>query len=202
VRDQGFTFFHPSDGRENPSPLPAAAGVYLFCSNNEWLAEELGSPTFASSELPAGYRPLYIGSAANLQRRIRSHVGRSSLASSMRGSLGTILAEQIGLTPLASDVGGDLWFAEEAILSGWIDRYCLVGVLKTSTPLQLERALVVSEEPPLNISFLKTTPLARRLISARASVRAEARRVRVDQQRRCQMPWEAALEQAQSHLSS
>lgn len=179
--DQAFTFFRPSDGRQDPSPLPAAAGVYLFCSNNEWLGEELGWPTLASSKLPAGYHPLYIGSAANLQRRIRAHVGRSSLASSMRGSLGTILAKHIGLTPLASDFGGDLWFAEEATLSGWIDRYCLVGVREASNPLTLEKALVVSEKPPLNIAFLKTTPLARRLIGARASVRAEARRVRVDQ---------------------
>lgn len=190
--DQGFTFFRPSDGRRDPSPLPTAPGVYLFCSNNEWLAEELGSPTVAPSGVPTGYRPLYIGSAANLQRRIRSHVGRSSVASSMRGSLGTILAEQIGLTPLASDIGGDLWFAEEAILSGWIDRYCLVGVRETSNPLLLEKALVVAEKPPLNISFLKTTPLARRLIGARARVRAEARRLRVDQQRHSQTAWGTA----------
>jgi hypothetical protein len=190
VPAQGFTFFRPSEGRQDPNPLPTAGGVYLFCSNNEWLAEKLGSPTFASSALPTGYHPLYIGSAANLQRRIRSHVGRSSVASSMRGSLGTILAEQIGLTPLASDVGGELWFAEEAILSGWIDRYCLVGVRETSSPLTLEKALVVSEKPPLNISYLKTTPLARRLIRARASVRAEARRLRVDQHRYLRAPLE------------
>ena len=190
--DQAFTFFRPTDGRKDPSPLPAAPGVYLFCSNNRWLAEQLGSPNLASSGLPAGYHPLYIGSAANLQRRIRSHVGRSSVASSMRGSLGTLLAERIGLTPLASDIGGDLWFAEEAILSEWIDRYCLVGIRETASPLLLEKALVVSEKPPLNISFLKTTPLARRLISARASVRAEARRKRVDQQRHSRATWGSA----------
>lgn len=38
---------------------------------------------------------------------------------------------------------------------------------------------MVSLKPPLNISFLKTTPIARRLIGARAVVRAEARRLRV-----------------------
>lgn len=194
--DEEFTYFRPSDGRRDPCPLPTGAGVYLFCSNNEWLAEELNSPTLTSSALPAGYHPLYIGCAGNLQRRIRSHVGRSSVASSMRGSLGTILAEQIGLTPLASDIGGDLWFAEEAILSGWIDRYCLVGVRESSNPLRLEKALIVSEKPPLNISFLKTTPFARRLIGARASVRAEARRLRVDQQRRSRATWGSAREQA------
>jgi hypothetical protein len=195
VSQQGFTYFFPSDAREEPSPISATAGVYLFCSNNDWLARELSAPQIDSHPLPAGYYPLYIGSASNLQRRVRCHVGRSSVASSMRGSLGTILAEQIGLTPLASDIGADMWFAEEAVLSAWIDRHCLVGVCEAANPLQLEKALVVSEKPPLNITFLKTTPLARHLIGVRASARAEAKRRRV-RQTASSTTWEAAREPA------
>ncbi|WP_370650070.1 GIY-YIG nuclease family protein [Brevundimonas sp.] len=168
----------------------------MFCSNNDWLARELSVRQLDSNPLPAGYFPLYIGSASNLQRRVRSHVGRSSVASSMRGSLGTILAEQIGLTPLASDVGADMWFAEEAVLSEWIDQHCVVGVREAANPLQLEKALVVTQRPPLNISFLKTTPLARCLIGARARVRAEARRLRVEQ-RASSIICEVAREPAQ-----
>lgn len=58
----------------------------------------------------------------------------------MRGSLGTILAKEIGLTALASDIGSALWFAEEAILSQWIDRNCLVGVQELLTPSVLRRS--------------------------------------------------------------
>lgn len=179
--DQGFTYYFPAEVREEPSPIPSQPGVYVFCANCEWLTNELGVAGLRRSGVPTGYQPLYIGSAANLQRRVRSHVGKSSVASSFRGSLGTLLAERLRLTPLASDLGGCLWFKEEEVLSRWIDRHCLIGVREESDPLQKEKGLVVAAKPPLNISFLGTTEPARRLAEARARVRHEARRARSEQ---------------------
>ena len=169
-----FQFYTPPQVRAHPSPVATVPGVYVIGSRSSALVPgtELGRSSIA---MPDAYRAIYIGSAANLQRRIKCHVGSNSIVSSFRGSLGALIGQELGLTAMANELGGSIWFKEEMRLSEWIDQSCLIGITESPGPLALERRLVREEQPPLNIEFIRTTPAARNLIEARAAIRASAR---------------------------
>ena len=169
-----FKFYTPTQIRTAPSPISREPGVYVICSRSCAL-KFFGPPRRSSLTVPEAYRPIYIGSAANLQRRIKNHVGSNSVVSSFRGSLGVLIGDELGLTAAAAELGGCIWFEEEERLSDWIDQNCVFGVIEDPNPLALESHLIRGERPPLNIEFLKSTPEARQLLQARAAVRAVSR---------------------------
>lgn len=174
----GFTYHKPYDVRLCPETLPPGPGVYLVCTSNQSVLDRLQAGRAVSPVTPAGFEPLYVGSAVNLRRRVRCHVKNNSLSSTLRTSLGTLLLAQLGLTALAADVGGALWFEQEGVLTEWIDHNCIIGVCEDARPVASERVLIDQLAPPLNISFRKTTPGARHLLRERANLRRAARELR------------------------
>lgn len=170
-----FTYYKPPFIRARPESLPTAPGIYLVCTDDQVILDKLQIDEAACRAAPAGFKPLYVGSAVDLRRRVQCHVKNSSLASTLRGSLGALLLAQLELTPLAADIGGALWFKQEAILTEWIDQNCIIGVREDPLPLLSERGLIDELSTPLNISFRKASPGARYLMKARAAMRRSAR---------------------------
>jgi hypothetical protein len=142
-----------------PSPAPAAPGIYA------WYFRELPGCVDAADCVRNGDSTLlYIGispaappkngkppSRRTLRSRIRSHFKTDASRSTLRLTLGCLLARQLGIE-LRVGRGDRINFgAGERVISEWMDRYALVCWVKCAEPWKVEEEAISSISLPLNL---------------------------------------------------
>ena len=162
------------DVLRRPSPVPAEPGIYA------WYMRGLPAPT-DSCHQRAGHALVYLGiapsranSGATLRSRIRQHLNGNASGSTLRLSVGSLLAEELGIS--LRRVGRRLHFGEgEATLNSWLDQCARVCWLPHLKPWEVEAELIQSCDLPLNLEHNANHPFRPTLSAMRAAARAEAR---------------------------
>jgi hypothetical protein len=184
-------FLHPTHlySREQvlagPSPVPASPGVY------GWWFRNLPAPVDIQGCIRNGGLPLlYIGispsrppsnggapSRQNLRKRLRQHYDRSAEASTLRRTLGCLLADELGLQlRRVGSTGRRTTFTDgEQVLSAWMAENAFVSWVVRDRPWELEDALIDGLELPLNLKGNSRSAFHPALTRARARCLAEAR---------------------------
>jgi hypothetical protein len=167
-----------------PSPVPATAGVYA------WYLARLPIPIDTSSCVRIdGRLLLYVGispkpppingarsSRQHLRARLEQHYRGNAAGSTLRLTLGCLLADQLGLQLRRVGSGRRLTFADgEATLSAWMAANAAVCWLPHPRPWELEQALVARLDLPLNLHGNQQHPFHPQLHTIRAAARATAR---------------------------
>jgi hypothetical protein len=146
---------------DRPSPVPACAGVY------GWWFRRLPAPIDISGcARQGGQTLLYVGispapppangrppSKQNLRKRLRQHHARTAAASTLRRTLGCLLADELGLQLQHVSSSGrrtNFGSGEEA-LSAWMAENALVSWVIRDQPWELEEVLIGELDLPLNL---------------------------------------------------
>ena len=125
-------------------------------------------------------RPPANGRAAsrqNLRKRIRQHYTRTAAASTLRRSLGCLLAEQLGVgLQMAGSSGLRTNFGTgEQLLSLWMAANACVSWIVRERPWELEDELIGSLDLPLNLKGNQRNAFHGVLTQERARCLAQAR---------------------------
>jgi hypothetical protein len=143
-----------------PPPVPAASGVY------GWWFRDLPALIDTSGCCKRnGLALLYVGISprrhpargdAASQQTMRSqlwmHYAGSAEGSTLRKTLGCLLAEQLGIQLRRVGSGRRKTFADgEQVLSAWMSQNAFVSWLVRERPWELERDLITTVDLPLNL---------------------------------------------------
>jgi hypothetical protein len=125
-------------------------------------------------------RPPANGRAAsrqNLRKRIRQHYTRTAAASTLRRTLGCLLAAELGLhlRPTGSSGRRTNFGTGEQLLSEWMAANAFVSWLVRKHPWELEDELIGKLDLPLNLKGNQRNAFHPVLTEARARCLAEAR---------------------------
>jgi hypothetical protein len=167
-----------------PCPVPKQPGVYAW-----YFRDLLPRCDIDGCHRIGELSLLYIGiapsppktngkpaSSQTLRDRIRTHVGRNAEGSTLRLSLGCLLAPRLGLELRRVGGGTTLTFAAgEALLSDWIGANARVAWLTHAQPWTLESALIRALSLPLNLGQNAGHSFSAKLSALRAAARARAR---------------------------
>ncbi len=177
-----------SDVLTKPCPVPKEPGIYGWFftevpgSMNTDRCLQLGSATLLyigiSPQRPAlNGRPTR--ASRNLQARIRYHYTGNASGSTLRTSLGCLLANRlkIHLQPIGS--GASLSFGDgEDLLDHWMAEHAYVTWHETPEPWIIEDALIKTLDLPLNLegnahnSFFSELTEIRRMEKAKGRLRS------------------------------
>lgn len=168
----------------SPSPVPAKAGVYA------WYFDDIpaGVPTDGCVTFD-GHTLLYVGispgkppangrgpSRQTVRSRLRYHYRGNAYGSTLRLTLGSLLADDLGIELRLVGSGTRLTFSSgEADLSDWMSRHARVCWLETPEPWLLEHDLLQHHVLPLNLDQNGHSPFQRTLSAIRGAQRARAR---------------------------
>ncbi len=176
-------------GREEvlgrPSPVPAAPGVYAWYFD----VPPAGVPIDDCHSPDAGHL-LYVGispkapskgpaakpSRQSLRTRLRSHYRGNASQSTLRLTLGSLLADELGIALRRVGSGQRLTFADgEATLNDWMSRHARVCWLESPQPWLLESNLIATLTLPLNLDQNAHSGFRATLRARRAAQRQSAR---------------------------
>lgn len=122
---------------------------------------------------PANGRP---PSSQTLRSRIRYHFRGNAEGSTLRLTLGSLLAEPLGLQLRRVGSGRRRTFSEgEAVLSAWMGQHARVSWVTTGEPWVLESRLIGQMQLPLNLDQNRQGAFHDDVKSARARQAARAR---------------------------
>ncbi|WP_373876691.1 GIY-YIG nuclease family protein [Lolliginicoccus levis] len=172
------------DVLQKQSPVPAAPGVYLWwfnqipggidtteCIRNGSLA--LLYAGISPSAPPQNGKP---PSRQNLRTRIRTHYAGNAEGSTLRKTLGCLLADELDIELRRVGSGGRRTFvAGESVLSSWMEEHAFVSWLERPEPWLAEADLIRHVDLPLNLDqnshnhFYMTLKAARAAAVARAN---------------------------------
>lgn len=167
-----------------PSPVPAVAGTYA------WYFKQLPAAIDTTKCISwAGLTLLYVGispkappadgvgaSRQNIRRRLRQHHALNAYGSTLRLTLGCLLGDRLGLVLRRVGSGTRLTFADgEPRLSQWMADNAFVCWVADERPWELEDALVMTLDLPLNLQGNDRHPFRASLRGARAAARDHAR---------------------------
>jgi len=143
-----------------PSPIPKTAGIYA------WYFRDVpeGVPTNDCYHY-AGLTLLYVGiapsrpvSSSMLHRRLRHHLRGNAYGSTLRMSLGCLLAEHLQISLQSVGKKRLTFAAGEEILSAWMENNAFVTWIEHPSPWELEADLIAKLLPPLNLQHNKNHP--------------------------------------------
>ena len=173
------------DIRSRPFPVPATAGVYAWYFD----PPPLGVPTEACHTVD-GARLLYVGispkaPAANgcapsrqtIRNRLRYHYRGNAAGSTLRLTLGCLLADEldIGLRRVGSGQRMTFLREGEARLTAWMAQATRVVWTVVDRPWELEERLIRSLALPLNLDQNRHSPFHQKLSELRSQQRTSAR---------------------------
>ena len=122
---------------------------------------------------PADGRP---ASQQSLRHRIRYHFTGNAAGSTLRLTLGCLLAERLGIQLRRVGSGRRLTFAAgEARLSAWMADNAYVTWVETDRPWVAEQRLIASVNLPLNLDQNRHHAFHQQLTQVRADARMAAR---------------------------
>ena len=168
-----------------PTPVPAVNGVYF------WWFKQIppGVPTDGCITAN-GYTLLYVGispdkkgkpnSRSNLRKRIKTHYGGNAAGSTLRRTLGVLLAAESNF-PLRRVGSGNrttLTHSGEQWLDKWMEINAMVHWVVHEEPWLLEETLIASIPLPLNIQG-STHAFKPTLSAMRSQAMAEARMMEI-----------------------
>lgn len=145
--------FRHADALAKPCLLSTQPGVYA------WYFREIphGVPLEGCHHLGL-YTLLYVGISParpgrqTLRSRIKTHFRGNAAASTLRRSLGCLLASQLGLRLQASASGKRLTFGSgETKLSDWMEQNAFVTCCIHPEPWTVEEKIIQWLRPPLNL---------------------------------------------------
>lgn len=167
-----------------PCPIPPVPGVYAWYFHDIPVAVPIsGCHTMHGSAL------LYVGispgppphngkppSRQTLRHRIRYHYRGNAAGSTLRLTLGCLLADKLGIQLRRVGSGSRLTFADgEALLSNWMDQHAYVAWTPHPAPWEPEHALIAAWALPLNLDQNSHSPYAIQLSAVRRAARTSAR---------------------------
>ncbi|MGG6242592.1 GIY-YIG nuclease family protein [Nodosilinea sp. AN01ver1] len=165
-------------------PVPGMAGVYA------WYFRKVppGVPIEGCHRVE-GATLLYVGispskpssSGQQLKERVRQHYNSNAFGSTLRLTLGCLLANELGIElRRVGSSGKRLTFADgEQALSNWMEANALVTWMETPEPWVLEPQLISQLSLPLNLEHNESHPFYPILSELRKSWRARARELPV-----------------------
>ena len=164
--------------------VPRAAGVYA------WYFDEVppGVPTSGCHTSPDGQTLLYVGiapkatkttaqpSTRTLRDRLRDHLGGNAEGSTLRLTLGCLLAEQLGLQLRRVGSGKRHTFTNpgEIVLDRWLAAHAHIAFAAVEQPWAVEARLLSRLSLPLNLSGNGSHSFAAELAKRRAAARLAA----------------------------
>lgn len=171
-----------------PSPIPAEPGVYGW-----WFRSLPGPIDIARCRRKGDLMLLYAGispsrpplngkppSQQNIRKRITYHFRGNAEGSTLRKTLGCLLADQLGIELRRVGSGTRRTFgAGEATLSQWMATNALISWITIPEPWLLERKLFSSLDLPLNLQENSHNQFHKELTRIRAAAEARARTLRV-----------------------
>ena len=167
-----------------PPPVPARDGVYAW-----WFRRlpplVIGDGCCQHQNLVLLYvgispdRPPRNGRAAskqNLLERIRYHYTGNAEGSTLRKTLGCLLAGELGIQLRRVGSGRRMTFMEgEQALSAWMTENAYVSWMVRDSPWELEDDLIATLDLPLNLKGNRRNPFHPVLTEVRAKCTAQAR---------------------------
>lgn len=115
-------------------------------------------------------------SRQRLRNRVRYHFRGNAYGSTLRLTLGCLLADELGIQLQRVGSGTRLTFAEgEAILSEWMGRNARVAWMPHDKPWEAEHELIANLSLPLNLQDNERHPFHGELSSVRDRSRVRAR---------------------------
>lgn len=167
-----------------PSPIPAAAGVYAWYFN-----EIPPSVPIDGCRVVDGHTLLYVGispkkpsadglraSRQTMRTRVSYHYRGNAYGSTLRLSLGSVLAAELAIQLRRVGSGTRLTFSTgEEALSDWMSRHARVCWLETAEPWVLEEELIHHLVLPLNLDQNTRSSFRKELSEARGLQRTRAR---------------------------
>lgn len=119
-------------------------------------------------------------SRQNLRTRVRYHYRGNAAGSTLRLTLGSLLAAELLIQLRRVGSGQRLTFAEgEQVLSNWMGDHARVCWVTSSEPWELERSLIRKLVLPLNLDQNQHSGFHAQLTAARAQQRSVARQLPV-----------------------
>ena len=169
---------------KRPSPVPAAPGIYGW-----WFRTLPAEIRVAGCQRHGDLTLLYAGispssppangkppSQQNIRKRIRYHYRGNAYGSTLRKTLGCLLAEQLTIELRRVGSGTRLTFAAgEAALNDWMAENAFVSWIAIPEPWLLERYLFNTFDLPLNLQDNSHNAFHERLSRIRAGAVARAR---------------------------
>ncbi|MBM2623280.1 hypothetical protein JIG36_48065 [Actinoplanes sp. LDG1-06] len=171
--------FTAAEVRERDCPIPKAAGVYAWYFDAPPVPVPVGG-----CHVVDGWTLLYVGispksdaSRQTIRSRIRYHYRGNAYGSTLRLTLGCLLADEIGIGLRRVGSGTRLTFGAdgEARLSAWMAEHARVVWVVTGEPWLLEERLIREQTLPLNLDQNRHSPFHQQLSALRAEQRARAR---------------------------
>ncbi|WP_432507406.1 GIY-YIG nuclease family protein [Kineococcus arenarius] len=168
-----------------PTPVPAVGGVYAWYFD----AAPPGVPVGGCHHVD-GMVLLYVGispkrppanegpvSKQTLRRRVRYHYRGNAYGSTLRLTLGVLLADELGIgLRRVGSTGNRLTFSDgEAVLSEWMAEHARVCWVEDSQPWLAETQLIEGVDLPLNLAQNAHGNFHAQLTEARARQRDLAR---------------------------
>jgi hypothetical protein len=162
-----------------PSPIPALPGVYA------WYFQEVppGVPVQGCivrdgrTLLYAGISPSRAKSTQNLRKRITYHYRGNAEGSTLRLTLGVLLAAQSGFPLRRVGSGRRLTFTHlgEQWLDDWMEQNAYVCWIEHPEPWRVERGLFERVSLPINIQDNRHHPFSTQLSEYRSAAKREAK---------------------------
>ncbi len=118
---------------------------------------------------------------ANLRKRLCQHYARSAEASTLRRTLGCLLAGELGLElrRVGSSGRRTTFVTGEQVLSDWMAQNAFVSWIERARPWELEDRLIQELDLPLNLRDNSRHPFHPKLTEARARCLTAARSLAV-----------------------
>jgi hypothetical protein len=164
---------------EKPSPVPAERGLYA------WFFDEIPGVTPTDGcHVQSGLTLLYVGispkntrSRQTLRKRITYHYRGNAEGSTLRLSLGALLAEQSGFPLRRVGSGKRMTFTHvgEQWLDAWMEANAFVCWVEHPEPWEVEQEFFQTLSLPLNIQHNRHHPFSGRLQDLRAEAKRGAR---------------------------
>lgn len=176
--------YTPAEILSLPCPVPKEPGAYAW-----YMAQVPPGVPVVDCHRYLGLPLLYVGiaprrppsgdappSKRTLRDRLRQHLRGNASASTLRLSLGSLLAGDLGLVLQRSGTSCRLTFGPgEQRLSSWMAEYTRITWVVADAPWVLEERLMRECSLPLNLQGNEAHPFAETLHAARSAARERAR---------------------------
>lgn len=174
--------YAPSEVLGDGDPVPRLPGIYgWYFSGVEHVVPVEGCHEVQGCHLLyVGIAPSSAGSGATLRSRIRQHLRSNASGSTLRRTLGSLVAEDIGLQMRRVGKSERTHFAAgEVTLSAWMLDHARVCWAASVEPWAVEPAVIGSLDLPLNLQHNLGHPFRDELVRRRAAQTARARQLPV-----------------------
>ena len=145
---------------QRPSPIPAVPGVYGW-----WFDRPPAAMDTTGCRTWQGLTLLYTGispkrpprngrppSRGQLRQRITTHYAGNAEGSTLRKTLGCLLADELGIELRRVGSGRRRTFVRgEQVLSDWMAKHAFVSVVQHPRPWEIEDRLIATLDVPLNL---------------------------------------------------